>query len=310
MSTFIKKNVEVPKRGKYGNEFADILTTEIFRILYGSKFFRTGFDLTSGDFKIYIDDDTTYGTDNFRCGDWRNCIRIPIQKQSREKIFDIYMYDSSGNYIYYGSYDGVMGDSNDNGRPSFFLKYIETDEGAILGISFDCPSGSGGNTDYYTSFPFSSSNIQRSENPRAFYIFAGNIKYFGANKEAYDALAQQYNTPLKALGMYVEYRDDVPYDYELLLPFGEKEADSPVTITAADNAYWRYGMFHYQCRDKRRPFRNSKMTVKQPIINTKTGFVFTGIEFLVSTNINAIECDDLACGKNHYYVIDCLMLKR
>lgn len=308
MSTFIKKNVEVPKRGKYGNEFSDILTGEIMSTLYESKFFRTGFDLTSGDFKIYIDDNTTYGTDNFRCGDWRNCVRIPIWKQSNEKYFDIYMYDSSGNDIYYRSYDGVMGSSSYIDRPSFFLKYIETDEGAILGISFDCPYGE--DTGYYTSFPFSSSNIQRSENPRAFYIFAGNIKYFGANKEAYDALVQQYNTPLKALGMYVEYRDDVSYDYELLLPFGEKEVDSPVTITTADKAYYRYGMFHYQCRDKRRPFRNSKMTVKQPIVNTKTGFVFTGIEFLDSTNINAIECDDLACGKNHYYVIDCLMLKR
>lgn len=308
MSTFIKKNVEVPKRGKYGNEFSDILTSEIRTLLYDSNFFRVGLDLVSGDLKIYIDDDTTYGTDNFRCGDWRNCVRIPIWKESRQKYFDIYMYDSSGNSTYYSSYDGVIGDSSDNGRPSFFLKYIETDEGAILGISFDCPYSN--DATYYGSFPFSSRDIQRSENPRAFYIFAGNIKYFGANKEAYDALVQQYNTPLKALGMYVEYADSYYNDYELLLPFGEKEVDSPVTITAADNAYWRYGMFHYQCRDLRRPFRNSKMTVKQPIINTKTGFVFTGIEFLDSTNMNAIECDDLACGKNHYYVIDCLMLKR
>lgn len=308
MSTFIKKDKEAPKRGQYGNNYSDLLIGEIGALLYGSKFFRTGFDLTSSDFKIYIDDDTTYGTDNFRCGDWRNCIRIPIRKQSREKYFDIYMYDSSGHYIYYSSYDGVMGSSSYADRPSFFLKYIETDEGAILGISFDCPDGN--DTGYYTSFPFSSNDIQRSENPRAFYIFAGNIKYFGANKEAYDALSQQYNTPLKALGMYVEYPETNNYDYELLLPFGEKEVDTPVTITDADKAYYRYGMFHYQCRDKRRPFRNSKMTVKQPIINTKTGFVFTGIEFLDSTNMNAIECDDLACGKNHYYVIDCLMLKR
>lgn len=308
MSTFIKKDKEAPKRGQYGNNYSDLLIGEIGALLYGSKFFRTGFDLTSEDFKIYIDDDTTYGTDNFRCGDWRNCIRIPIRKQSREKYFDIYMYDSSGNYRYYSSYDGVMGSSSYADRPSFFLKYIETDEGAILGISFDCPYSD--DTAYYTSFPFSSNDIQRSENPRAFYIFAGNIKYFGANKEAYDALSQQYNTPLKALGMYVEYPETNNYDYELLLPFGEKEVDTPVTITDADKAYYRYGMFHYQCRDKRRPFRNSKMTVKQPIINTKTGFVFTGIEFLDSTNMNAIECDDLACGKNHYYVIDCLMLKR
>lgn len=308
MSTFIKKDKEVPKRGQYGNAFSDLLTGEIGALLYGSKFFRTGFDLTSGDFKIYIDDDTTYGTENFRCGDWRNCIRIPIQKQSREKYFDIYMYDATGNYICYSSYDSVMGDSNSINRPAFFLKYIETDEGAILGISFDCPYSD--DAAYYASFPFSSNDIQRNENPRAFYIFAGNIKYFGANKETYDALAQQYNTQLKALGMYVEYPEVNDYDYELLLPFGEKEVDSPVTITDADKAYYRYGMFHYQCRDKRRPFRNSKMTVKQPIVNTKTGFVFTGIEFLDSTNMNAIECDDLACGKNHYYVIDCLMLKR
>lgn len=308
MSTFIKKDKEVPKNGRTGNAYADILTIEIIRILYGSKFFRTGFDLTSGDFKIYIDDDTTYGTENFRCGDWRNCIRIPIQKQSREQYFDIYMYDSSGNNVYYTSYDSVLGSSSSIDRPSFFLKYIETDEGAILGISFDCPNGN--DASYYASFPFSSRNIQRYENPRAFYIFAGNIKYFGANKEAYDALVQQYNTPLKALGMYVEWSESYHTDYELLLPFGEKEADSPVTITTADKAYWRYGMFHCQCRDLRRPFRNSKMTVKQPIVNTKTGFVFTGIEFLDSTNTNVIECDDMACGKNHYYVIDCLMLKR
>lgn len=308
MSTFIKKSVEVPNRGQTGNKYSDLIIGEIMNTLYGSKFFRTGFDLTSGDFKIYIDDDATYGTDDFRCGDWRNCIRIPIQKQSRESYFDIYMYDSSGNYIRYYSYDGVLGSASDTGRPAFFLKYIETDEGAILGISFDCPTGN--DAGYYGSFPFSSRDIQRYENPRAFYIFAGNIKYFGANKESYDALAQQYNTPLKALGMYVEYSDSYYTDYELLLPFGEKEVDSPVTITTADNAYWRYGMFHYQCRDCRRPFRNSKMTVKQPIVNTKTGFVFTGIEFLDSTDINAIECDDLACGKNHYYVIDCLMLKR